>query len=538
VRPIASLSLALLAACAGTSEDSGSLVPRGTAPEFSPPEPQVKRLTESQYLNSIADIFSDQISLTTQLDPLEESGGLYAIGAGVSTISPLGVERFETAAYQVAEQSMDDADIRAQLVPCEPEAVRDDACAEQVLETLGNQVWRRPLSVDELATLTELVGGAAEVQDDFYGGLEYSIAALLQSPHFLYRVDLGEEDGEGGYRYTDYEMASRLSYFLWNTTPDAELLEAAANGELTTDAGLELQVDRLLEAERARKGMRAFFTDMLDLHELDDLTKDPLIFLYMSDELGESAREETLVGLEQLVFEDEGDFRDLFTIQDVWIDRRLASIYNVPAPSMDGFAWTTLPDSDRRRGFLGQVSFLALQAHAVSTSVTLRGAFVQESLLCHSVPLPPADLNSAIPEVTEEAQTMRERVSIHLEDPACAGCHEITDPIGLGLENFDGIGRWRTSENGFAIDATGELDGETWTDAWDLGLVISDHPDLGPCLSKTLLGYAGGHSIDQDQLELKNWHAKGFEESGYRVLWLMRDIALSPGFRQAGEINP
>ena len=216
------------------------------------------------------------------------------------------------------------------------------------------------------------------------------VGDLLQSPNFLYRIELGEEDDTGVRRYTDYEMASRLSYFLWNTTPDAELLESAAQGELTEDEGLETQVDRLMGDDRARQGMRAVFTDIFDLHELDDLTKDPLIFLYMSDDLGESAREETLVGLEQLVFEDDGDFRDLFTIQDTWIDRRLASIYNVPAPSMDGFAWTSLSDSDRRRGFMGQVSFLALQAHAVSTSVTLRGRFIRENLLCQNIPDPPA----------------------------------------------------------------------------------------------------------------------------------------------------
>jgi len=532
------LSTLLLVACPGSDSDTAIDTPRGEAPELTAPEPQLKRLTESQYLNSIADIFSSEISLTTQLDPLEESSGLYAVGAGVSTVSPLGVERFETAAYQVAEQAMDDSEVRARLVPCEPEAIRDDSCASEALEALGVQVWRRPLTSDELATLVEISGAAAEVLGDFHDGLEYGIAALLQSPNFLYRIELGEDDGNGGYRYTDNEMATRLSFFLWNTTPDAELLEAAANGSLTTDAGLEQQVARLLADDRARNGMRAFFSDMLNLHELDDLTKDPLIFLYMSDDLGDSAREETLVGLEQLIFEDDGDYREFFTTQEAWVNRRLASIYNVPAPSMEGFAWTTLPDSDRRRGFLGQVSFLALQAHAVSTSVTLRGQFVRENLLCQTIPDPPSDVDTSIPEVNEEAKTMRDRVAIHLEDPACAVCHEITDPIGLGLENFDGIGRWRTSENGQEIDASGELDGEGFHDAWDLGEALGDHPELGPCLSETLLSYAGGYGVELEQRALADWHAQGLANSGYRILWLMRDVALSPGFRHAGEVVP
>ena len=269
----------VLLACSDGVEDTGGSIPRGDMPTVTPPEPRIKRLTESQYRNSIADIFSPDIAVTTQIDPLEESDGSYAIGAGVSTISPLGIERFETAAYQVAAQAMADIDVRNHWVRCEPEAIRDDDCAAESLTALGLRVWRRPLDAEEVAGLVEIAGHAATVTSDFYLGFEYAIAALLQSPYFLYRIEIGEEDAEG-YRYSDYEMASRLSYYLWNTTPDAELLQAAEYGELTTMAGLETQVDRLLDDARSRNGMRAFFTDMLDLHELDDLTKDPLISNY------------------------------------------------------------------------------------------------------------------------------------------------------------------------------------------------------------------------------------------------------------------
>jgi hypothetical protein len=268
------------------------------------------------------------------------------------------------------------------------------------------------------------------------------------------------------------------------------------------------------------------------------MSKDPLIFVYMSDELGESAREETLAIVEQHVFDEGGDYRDLMLTQDVWIDRRLASIYNLPAPSMDGFGWTTLPDEDRRRGLFGQVSFLALQAHAVSTSVTLRGLFVRENLLCQSIPLPPADLNTSIPEASDDLPTMRDRVEQHMTDPTCSGCHQLTDPLGLGLENFDGIGRWRTSENGVAIDASGDLNGETWTDAWGLAEVVRNHQDLGPCLSDTLFEYAAGHVITSGEAEISTWHADGFAQEGYSVLRLVRELLLSPAFRQVGEVEP
>ena len=200
-----------LTACQGDVVDTASLTPRGEVPSTAPAEPHLTRLTESQYFNSIRDIFSDEIALTVQVDPLEESDGLYAVGASVSTISPRGVERFETASFQVAEQVMDSAELRSQFVPCTPTDIRDDDCAESSLRDLGLKVWRRPLQDSELERLVELSGSASVVVGDFHGGLEYGFAALLQSPHFLYRVVLGEDDGAGGRRYTDYEMASRLS---------------------------------------------------------------------------------------------------------------------------------------------------------------------------------------------------------------------------------------------------------------------------------------------------------------------------------------
>ena len=190
-----------LLACSGGGEDTGGYTPRGNTPTITPPEPRIKRLTESQYLNSIADIFSTDIAVTTQIDPLEESAGSYAIGAGVSTISPLGIERFETAAYQVAAQAMADADVRNRWIGCEPESIRDDDCAAESLAVLGLQVWRRPLNTDEIAGLVEIAGHAATITNDFHVGFEYAIAALLQSPYFLYRIEIGEEDAEG-YRYS------------------------------------------------------------------------------------------------------------------------------------------------------------------------------------------------------------------------------------------------------------------------------------------------------------------------------------------------
>ncbi len=529
------LPLILLMGCG--EEPTDEVIPRGDTPAVTPPAPSLKRLTSTQYLHSVADIFGEDISITALMDPIDEVDGLVAVGASAATISPLGVERFESAAYQLAEQAMAADGPRAELVPCQPVGVVDDDCAWRTLEPLSLRMWRRPLSVAELERLVSIAAVAGETLGDFYEGLSYAIAALAQSPSFLFRVELGETAPDGTRRYTDYEMASRLSYFLWDTTPDDALLAAAAAGELTVPASLAVQVDRMLADERARQGVEAFFSDMLSLEELDELSKDPLIFEYMSEDLGAAAREETLAGIERLVFDQDGDYRDLLTGREVWVDRRLAAIYDIPAPVMDGFGWTTLPADGQRQGLLGQVSTLALHAHATSTSVTLRGIFVREVLLCQDIPAPPSNVDTSIPEVSEDAPTMRERVAVHLEDPACASCHQITDPIGLGLENFDGIGRWRLEENDATIDPSGDLDGDAFADFGDLADAIASHPAFGDCLSQTMLRYGTGSALTEGVEELAAWHAAGFEEGGYRILPHLREIALSPAFSTAGELQ-
>jgi hypothetical protein len=455
----------------------------------------------------------------------------------VTSISALGVERYEGAAFDVAEQVLADPERRARLGACEPAEGRDDACAAEWIEGLGAAVWRRPLSESERDRFVGIAGTAADALGTFDEGFAYALAALLQSPYFLFRPELGEVGEDGVRRYTAWELATRLSFFLWDGPPDDTLRAAAESGTLLDDAALAAEVDRMLADPRAHRGLRAFADDMLQLAELESLTKDPTVFVYMSAGLGASAREQTLLDAESLVLDDDADIRGLLTGTDTHLDRTLAALYDVPAPAREGFGVTTLPRSGGRRGFLGQVSFLALQAHATSTSVTLRGKFIREVLLCQILPSPPAGLNTAIPEASEELRTMRDRVAQHLEDPSCAACHQVMDPIGLGLENFDGVGRWRTEENDVTIDASGDLDGVDFADAWALGSALAAHEDFGPCVNRTLYRYATGRAEDEAEQPLVDWHADGLRESGYRLKFLMRDVAVGPAFRVVGEVE-
>lgn len=532
----------MLAGCDDTLFSNGELVaedgPRGDEPAPGPATPALRRLGRDQYARAVADLFGAEVRAPSSLEPDAAIGGLLGIGGSVLAVSARGVEQYESAAFDVAGQVVASAPARARAFPSCPGAVAvDTACLRADLPDLLLRAWRRPPTDEEIERLAWVgaqagaaLGGQAEAE-------RYVLAAALQAPSFLYRVELGADAGDGTRRYTAFEMASRLSFLAWDAIPDGELLAAAAAGDLDTEEGVVAQFDRLLDDPRAADGVRAFFTDMLRLYELDDLTKDTTLFLHMDETVGPAAREETLLGLEALVFHADADVRDFLTTRTSYLDRKLAAIYGVAAPAREGFGRVEYPVEGPRRGFLGQASFLALQAHSTSTSVTKRGLFVREVLLCQELPDPPANVDTSIPDTSAETPTMRDRVAVHLEEPTCAACHRQTDPIGLASEHFDGLGTYRPTDAGYAIDASGELDGVPFADAVGLADALHDHPSLGPCMARTAFAYAHGHEPSGGELASLRWHEDGFEEQGYRWLDLLRDLATSDAFRAAGELD-
>lgn len=534
---MAALLLTLLACQLGAGDSSTvTQVQRDPVPEVTLPAPALRRLTVAQYHNTLRDLLGADLVLPTSLEPDQAVDGLLSVGAATTSVSAWGVEKYEDAAFLVAEQVFEDVGRREALTGCTP-TLDDTACVQGLLESFGRRAYRRPLTAEETQRLLDLYGSVAAGSGDGWLGTTYVVAALLQSPHFLYRKEQGSPDGAGGAALDGYEVASRLSFLLWNTSPDEELLDAAAAGELLTDAGLVTQAERLMADARFRDGVRNFFTEMLELYLLDGLTKDPTVFAHASDDLGELAREETLLGIQAIVLEDDGDIRDLLVGQRTFVDRSLAAIYNVRASEVEGFGEVWLDPAAGRRGLLGQVSFLALHAHVNSSSATLRGKAVRQALLCQEIPPPPGDVDTSIPEVSEEARTLRERVAAHLENESCASCHLLMDPIGLGLENFDGIGRWRTTENEATIDVTGDLDGEPFADAWELAGLVADHPDYVGCVARQLYQYGMGHGTTGAETPLVKWLADGLVVQGGSVRSLFLDTITSPAFRRAGEVE-
>lgn len=514
-----------------------------TKPDYGPRPPMpdtaaqtgAQRLTVPQYGNTIRDIFGKDINVPTAIEADASLDGFVAIGASVSTISPSGVEKYEKAAFAIAQQVIADDTHKAVVLQCKPTGPDDMACAKETVVRLGKKMYRRQLTEAETTRLTNIFMQASAALGGFDRGLEYAIAAMLQSPHFLYRPQVGEADPAhaGQLRYTSLEMASRLSYFLWNSTPDDELLTAAEKGDLVNEAALGAQIERMLASPRAHEGLRAFVTDWLKLRELDNLNKDPTLFTYYSPDLGPMVREETLRLFEHIVFELDTDVRGIMTTRQTFVNAKLASMYMIASPADEGFHLVEFPENSPRVGLLGHSSILALHSHPRATSSTLRGKFIREGLLCDTIPPPPANVNTGLPEPSQTARTLRERMQPHLQDPVCKSCHILLDPIGLGLENFDAVGRYRAKEVGAVIDASGDLDGVKFADARALSKAIHDSPKFAPCIVRKVFSYATGfRPADADVNTLRTLHWD-FRDSGYRMRELMKFVAMSPAFRLA-----
>jgi hypothetical protein len=528
----------------GAGEDAPPAVDPGPAPEPEARAPVLRRLTSSQYDHVLRDLWGEDLFVPPVPEPDVRLGGLVRVGASSVAISPRGVERFEQASYVLAEQAVA-ADRRGAWMPCEPAGAVDEPCTREALASVGRRLWRRPLTPEELDALVAVSVGAEEVlaaeegvEAPFWEGLAFGLAGLLQSPDFLMRPEFGTVGEDGVRRFTGYELATRLSFFLWDSAPDEALLDAAGEGVLDTPEGLAAEVERMLADPRARRGLRAFADDLMHLDELLKAPKDASTFTVLRDGLLASMREETLRSFEDMAFDAQGDARDLLTTRRTFLDRDLAMLYGVRAPARDGFGATDLPEDDTRRGLLGQASFLALWAHPATSSATLRGKFVRSTLLCGSVAPPPANVDTSIPEPSAEAPTLRDRIAEHLENPACNACHSVMDPIGLALENFDGIGQWRDTEGGARIDATSDLDGTPIDGLTGLAEAVRSHEDFVPCLVQQTARVAFGRGFEENEQEALDWLVARFAFDEHRLASLWRELVLSPHFRTVGEVEP
>jgi hypothetical protein len=458
----------------------------GVVDPFAPGPATLHRLTDPQWRNAVADLVGVQWD-----GPLPQDlavVGYTRIGATALAVAPLDLEQYETAAWAIAEAVAPTDEAAADLLGCTPDA----ACVRAWATGFTRQAWRRPVHADEVDALVHRYEEIALLLGSEALAVQSALASVLLDPAFVYRVELGEPDPADAtrLRYTDHEMATRLSFLLWDTTPDAELLAAADAGLLTDSAELRAQAGRMLEDSRARPALGRFFAEWMNLSRLEQVDKDASLFPEWTPELRAAMTEEATRLFEDVALADRG-FDELFVTSEGYANDRLGEIYGlyVPSPEVQP---VVLPPAHERGGILGRAAFLALNAHATATSPTLRGKYVRTRLLCIDIPPPPEGVITSLDALGDVEGTLRDRLELHMTEPVCAGCHTLMDPIGFGFEHFDPVGRRRELDAGYPVDASVELDGAAGYGAEELARLVTESPLFTHCVATQLFRHGTG----------------------------------------------
>lgn len=492
----------------------------------------VRRLTEPQYRRSIADIFGDDIQINGRFEPERRELGLQALGSATLSLTAAGFEQYFNLSHDIARQVLDEPR-RAVVMPCQPSALSafDQACAANFISMVGERLFRRPLSAAEMNARLQTAASGTQQSGDFYTGLQLALSSLLAAPEFLFRIERAEVDPDNGdnLRLDAYSRASRLSFLFWNSAPDAELLASAASGDLLTEQGLQTQITRLSSSPRVQDGIQAFLVDMMQIDGFDSMVKDATIYPKFNQLVADSAEQQMIRTLVDLLVVKERDYREIFTSNDTFLNRPLAAIYQVPFASSEEWAPYTFPDSAERSGIFSQVGFLSLYAHPGTSSPTVRGIKLHEIFLCEHTPEPPADVDfSAV--VDSDAATSRERLLDHMSNPGCIVCHQRSDPPGLALEHFDGLGQLRKFENGQLIDVSADLFGNKFVGAQGLGQFLYNDPRASSCLVRNVYAYGAARMPGSAERSYITAQIEQFADNGYRVPALFRQIAQTPEF--------
>ena len=488
----------------------------------------LRRLTREEYNNTVRDILGDTTKPASAFPPDETVGGFES--NSIAPATSLLVERYMDVAEQIAARARERLDV---VAPC-PAGQPQEDCAAAFLHTFGRLAFRRPLDEHERSTLLALYS-EKQVGTDYAGGIQLALEAILQSPQFLYRLEPVDEESGSMRPLTGFEVATRLSYFVWSSTPDEELLNLAAGDQLREPEDIERATRRLLSDPRARDGVRNFHRQWLGLRELETESKDAVVSPAFTPELKAAMLEETLRFAAHAVFSEGDAVTTLLTSKQSFVNADLASLYGVTPPS-EPFALVQLP-SLQRSGVLTHASVLAVHATAQETSPIMRGKFVREKFLCQEIPPPPPNVNITPPKV-DPTRTTKERFLQHRTDRSCSGCHELMDPIGFGFEHYDSIGAWRDVVGAFPVDAVGELSraeevNGSFDGAVELGKRLSGSAQVRHCIATQWFRFALGRGErDEDAASISSAY-DAFKRAGFDVRELIVAITKSHAFRHA-----
>ena len=484
----------------------------------------VHRLNRPEYDNTVRALLFEPSHPGNALPLDDESGDGFLNDADVLAVGTLLVEKYDGIARELAPQALARAEFREAYLGCG----EGRACAEQFVRTFGLRAFRRPATDTEVRELADLIesGAASGSLDD---GVELAIRAMLLSPSFLFRA----EPHTPTVRALDsYEVASRLSYFLWQTLPDDELFELAAEGALSDEDVVRAQVDRMIQDDRFEGFFDGFLERWLRVYRLEEYTPDTKYV--WDEELRQSFFAETESFIRHVI-ETDAPLTEMLTADYSFLNERLAEHYGVEGVTGPELRQVTFDDG-RRGGLLTQGSVLAVTSHPDGTSPVQRGKWILEQLLCAAPPDPPADVDALLENPDGETRTTRERLAEHRRNPECSVCHDKMDPLGLAFENFDPVGMWRDDEEtGQPVDATAVLpDGMAFEGVMELAQILAADEAYVGCVTEKLMAYSLGRSLDtQDYCIVERVVTRAAARGGsFRTI--MEELVVDDVFRSVG----
>ncbi len=502
--------------------------------EETPGPRRLRLLTRLEYANSVVDLLGIPLPSTDNL-PVETVVDGFDNNAKAAAITSRHVDEYLATAERVSVEGIKVSRWKLATCPAGP------GCDKTFITTFGQKVFRRPLATDEIERYSKLFDPAV-TGGVFEKGMELVVRAMFSSPNFLYRTEMGEKQADGTFKLTGYELASALSFFLWNSTPDDQLLAAAKAGALDTPAGLEMHATRLINDRRSRPAVATFFRQWLGTDGLLFTNKDANIYPAFTEAVRKGMLEEQDAFVNHVVFEGTGKYPELHTANYVFVNPTLAQFYGL-APAGGATQKTMLPAAGASRGgLLALGAVMGMHAHSNESSPVRRGLFIRSRMLCQTLPLPPADVDTTPPGL-DPSLTTRARFDRHSSDPKCQGCHKLIDPVGYGFERYDGIGAYREKEGTHDVDASGyvlgleELGNDVKTPfagPIELGKILAGSPNAQACFARQLFRYArGGENGSADGCAISKLQAV-FKESGFDMRRLLLEVVRGKSFLTRG----
>jgi hypothetical protein len=504
----------------------------------------MRRLTQFEYNNTLSDLKLDSTNLAIGL-PSEDLGNGFGNDADSQSVPSELVKKYEEIAETIAAKFTTPAALAGTL-PCAATATAttEAACARTFVGQFAPQAFRRPLDAGEADGFVTLFQAVRAMSGStFNTSLAAVVEAVVQDPAFLYKPEFGVAvPGRADLmRPNGYEMATRLSYLLWGTTPDASLIAAAASGALDTPAGVATQASVMLKAQsststdlRAANQTRFFFDNLLPISSLNQLTRDAALFPNYTSKLGALMRQETETFLQHLIFDGAGGtWPSAFTANYTWVNADLATFYGMTGVTGTDFQKVPV-DTTKRLGLLSQAGIVAGTIHSNETNPVVRGGLIVRKLLCQAIPLPTGAIQAMVMIPPADAnKTARQRYTAHSMNPVCHACHTNMDPVGFAFENYDPIGQWRDQENGVTIDASGSAPAlGDFNGPAQLAQRMSEAPAAETCFAANWLNFGYGRTISATGPEgcIAQAVQDKFKTSGYNIQQLLLSLTQSDAF--------